>query len=67
MCPVIFWILVTSDFIMGNIGKRFDSEMGMLENGRNNLFPITYRILIYNAWVASMRLVGKLEASPCIN
>ena len=59
MCLVTiheFWILVTSDFIMGNIGKRFDSEMGILKNDKNNIFPITYTILIYNVWAASMRL-----------
>ena len=41
-----FWIFVTSDFIMGNIGKIVDSEMGMRKNGRSNLIPITYRTLI---------------------
>ena len=62
-----FWIFVTSDFIMGNIGKIVDSEMGMRKNGRSNLIPITYRTLIYNVWAASMGLVDKLEASPWIN
>ena len=35
------------DYIMGNMGKRFDSKMGIRKNGRGILFPITYRILIY--------------------
>ena len=52
--------LVTSHFIMGNIGKRFDSEMAINKNGRSNLFLKTYRILIYNLWAASMGLVDKL-------
>ena len=50
------WILVTPDFIMGNIEKRFDSEMGIRKNCRSNLIPKTYRIIIYNVWAASMRL-----------
>ena len=37
--------------------------MGTCKNGRSNIFPITYRILIYNVWAASMILVDKLEAS----
>ena len=59
-----FWTLVTLlDFTMGNIVKKFDSEMGTRKNGRNNVFPITYRLLIYNVRAASMRIVDKLEAS----
>ena len=49
--------------IMANIGKIFDSEMEIHKNGRSNLFPITYRTLIYNSWAASMRIGNKLEAS----
>ena len=49
------------DFFMGNIGKRFDSEMGIRRNGRNNLFPINYRIFIYNVREASMKLLDKPE------
>ena len=64
---VYIYILSYTDFVMENIGKSFDSEMGIRKNGRSNLFPITYRKLIYNLWAASMRLVDKLEASPCIN
>ena len=38
------------DFIIGNIGERFDSEMGILKNDRNktfiiNQYSINYRIL----------------------
>ena len=52
---------------MGDIGKRFASEMGIHKNGRSNVFPITYRILIYNVWAASMMLADELEASYWIN
>ena len=65
MCLVTiyeFWTSVTLDFIMESMGKWFDSEMGTGKNGRRNLFPITYRILIYNVWAASLRQIDKLEA-----
>ena len=59
MCLVTIyklWTLVTLDFIMGNIGRRFDSEMGIRNKDRSNLFPMNCRILIYNLLVASMRI-----------
>ena len=49
------------------MGKEFDSEMGILKNDRNIIFPITDRILIYNIWAASLRLVDRPQASLCIN
>ena len=52
-----FWTLVTLYFITGNIGKTFNSEIGIRKNGRSNLFLLSYRILIYNVWTASIRLV----------
>ena len=70
MCLVTiyeFWTLVTLYFIVGNIGKRFGSEIGVRTNDRSNLFPIPYTILIYNVWAASLSLVDKLEPSPCIS
>ena len=45
MCLVTiyeFWTSVTLDFIMGTIGKNIDSEIGIRENNRINVFPITY-------------------------
>ena len=71
MCLVTLhelWTLDTLDFIMGNMEKSFDSEIGIRKNGRSNLFPKTYRTFIYNEWAAAIRLsIDKLEASPWIN
>ena len=54
-------------FYYGKHRKKVFPEMGMLKNGRSNIFSITQIILIYNVWAASMRLVNKLEVTAWLN